>query len=179
MNLGQDQPRRVKDLIYCPDAVILEVIASDEVHILMQRIQRRDQIFPASCPVIRLACPYLQSQLLKEWLHIGMSLPFCLLFYISAAFRQYLTLINIPDTLQIRRKLPIQHFLFIYKDSDIPCRRMYLPKIRVFVKIRPLRISGKILELPDAAVLICHTAEISQLFRTLVSLEDHLFLRNR
>ncbi len=66
MNLRQDQSRRVKDLVHCPDAVILEIIASYEVHIFMQRIQRRDQILPASCPVIRLAAQTSRASFWKN-----------------------------------------------------------------------------------------------------------------
>ena len=61
-----------------------------------------------------------------------------LLFYIRTAFRQYLALIDLPDTLQIRGKIPVQYLLSIDQDFHVSCRRMYLSKLRKLVKIGPL-----------------------------------------
>ncbi len=39
MDLRQDKPRRVKDLVHRLNTVILEIIAPHKVHIFMERVQ--------------------------------------------------------------------------------------------------------------------------------------------
>ena len=134
----KDKPRCVQHNIDILYPVVLEIIAACKVHIFMQCVQRRNQVFPASNPVVRFAYRHIQKKFLEKRLQVLGYLSVIFFFYIFSAVRKDFRLIRIPDFLQVCPNSAGKDFLPVNGNSEISCGRMYLSHLRILVHIWPL-----------------------------------------
>src|SRR5699024_10242938 len=126
MNRWKNQSRRVQHDTDILNSVVLKIIASGKIHILMQSIQRRNQVFSASYTVIRFADCHIQKKLLEKRLLLRCDCSAGLFLNILLTLRKDFCLERIPYFLQISPDLPEKHLLLIDPHADISGCRMYL-----------------------------------------------------